>query len=111
LALRSSALALADDPSVCHIEAMKTLTIASARKSLSSLLNRVKNGEDIGIIAGDRVVQLKAVEVVAWEDSYLWQEYNVTPGEWQRFNRRLKTRRAKSDYTEFNGRFNAHAFA
>jgi|ERR1041385_1141889 antitoxin (DNA-binding transcriptional repressor) of toxin-antitoxin stability system len=82
---------------------MKTLTIASARKTLPSVLNRVKKGEDIGIIAGDIIVQLKPVEVVAWEDSYLWQEYNVTPREWKRFNTRMKSRRAKAEYHTFKG--------
>ena len=64
---------------------MKTLTIADARKKLPALLDRVKQGEAIGIIAGDQIIQLKPVEVVAWEESYLYQEYNVTPQEWGRF--------------------------
>ncbi|MBI5386599.1 MAG: type II toxin-antitoxin system Phd/YefM family antitoxin [Verrucomicrobia bacterium] len=67
---------------------MKTLSITEARAHLSAVLERAKKGEDIGIIAGNQVIQLKPVEVVAWEDSYLYQEYNVTPEEWERFRKR-----------------------
>lgn len=90
---------------------MKTLTIANARRFLPSVLNRVKKGENIGIIAGDIIVQLKPVEVVAWEDSYLWREYNVTPREWKRFNARIKSRRAKTGYETFKGEFDPQALA
>ncbi|MBI4327882.1 MAG: hypothetical protein HY674_21840 [Chloroflexi bacterium] len=90
---------------------MKTLTIAEARKSLPALLDRVKEGEDIGIIAGDQIIQLKPVEVVAWEESYLYQEYNVTPLEWEWFKRRIKSRRAKEDYATFTGEFDPKTFA
>lgn len=81
------------------------MTIADARKSLPALLDRVKEGEDIGIIAGDQIIQLKPVQVVAWEESYLYQEYNVTPQEWERFKRRMNARRAKEDYAQFTGAF------
>lgn len=90
---------------------MKTLTMSDARKSLSSVLERVKQGEDIGIISGDQVIQLRPVEVVAWEESYLYQEYQLTPQEWDRFKRRAKTRRAKNPYASFNGRFDPNTFA
>lgn len=77
---------------------MKTLSVSEARAALPSVLERVKNGEDIGIIAGNQIIQLKPVEVVAWENSYLYQEYNVTPEEWERFQKRQarKFERAKS---------------
>ena len=41
---------------------MKTLTMSDARKSLSSVLERVKQGEDIGIISGDQVIQQGPVD-------------------------------------------------
>ncbi|MBM3883275.1 MAG: hypothetical protein FJ387_26780 [Verrucomicrobia bacterium] len=90
---------------------MKTLTMSDARKRLPSVLEQVKEGENIGIIAGDQIIQLKPVQVVAWEESYLYQEYNVTPPEWERFKRRMKTRRAKERYPEFTGAFDRGTFA
>ena len=90
---------------------MKTLTIADARKSLPTLLDRVKEGEDIGIIAGDQIIQLKPVQVVAWEESYLYQEYNVTPPEWERFKRRIRTRRTNENYATFTGAFDPNTLA
>jgi antitoxin (DNA-binding transcriptional repressor) of toxin-antitoxin stability system len=90
---------------------MKTLTIADARKSLPTLLDRVKEGEDIGIIAGDQIIQLKAVQVVAWEESYLYREYNVTPPEWERFKRRIRNRRANENYATFTGAFDPNTLA
>jgi len=96
----------------CAIQkAMKTLTMSDARKSLSSVLERVKQGEDIGIISGDQVIQLRPVQVVAWEESYLYQEYQVTPQEWDRFQRRMKSRRAKNNYATFSGKFDPDTFA
>ena len=89
---------------------MKTLTMSDARKLLPSVLERVKQGEDIGIISGDQVIRLRPVEVVAWEESYLYQEYQVTPQEWDRFKRRVKRRRAKNTYATFSGRFDPNTF-
>ena len=76
---------------------MKMLSVAEACATLPAVLQRVQNGEDIGIIAGNQIIQLKPVEVVAWENSYLFQEYNVTPEEWERFQKRQarKFERAK----------------
>lgn len=85
--------------------------MSDARKTLPSVLERVKQGEDIGIISGNQVIQLRPVEVVAWENSYLYQEYQVTPQDWDRFKRRAKRRRAKNNYATFNGRFDLNTFA
>jgi hypothetical protein len=90
---------------------MKTLTLAEAQKRLPSVLEQVKQGQDVGIIAGEQIIQLKPVHVVAWEESYLYPEYNVTPPEWERFKRRIKTRRAKADYAEFTKEFEPASFA
>ena len=84
---------------------MKTLTIAEAREKLPSLLRRASKGEDIGIISGRTIIQLKPVDVVAWEDNYLFQEYGVTPKEWERFKKRMNKRRATEKYVSFNGPF------
>lgn len=86
------------------------MTISDARKSLSAVLDRVKEGEDIGIIAGDQIIQLRPVQVVAWEDSYLCQEYNVTPPEWERFKRRMGSRRARENYSKCSGKFDPKSF-
>jgi antitoxin (DNA-binding transcriptional repressor) of toxin-antitoxin stability system len=88
---------------------MKTLTVTEARSNLTAVLDRVCQGEDIGIIAGHQVIQLKPVEVVPWEDSYLYQEYGVGPDEWKRFKKRMEDRRAKEKYTSFEGEFDPKA--
>jgi antitoxin (DNA-binding transcriptional repressor) of toxin-antitoxin stability system len=66
---------------------MKTLSITEARANLSAVLERAKKGEEIGIISGNKIVQLKPIEVVPWEESYLNQEYGVKPEEWERFRK------------------------
>ena len=75
---------------------MKTLTAAQARENLPALLKRAKAGEEIGIISGDAIIQLKRVDVVPWEDTYLFQEYGVTPEEWERFTKRQARKRKES---------------
>ncbi len=73
------------------------LSVTQARANLTSVLKRARNGEDIGIISGNQVIQLKPVQVVPYAESYLYQEYGVTPAEWDRFKRRQdrKLREAK----------------
>ena len=75
---------------------MKTLTAAEAREKLPSLLKRAKAGEEIGIISGNAIIQLKRVDVVPWEDTYLFREYGVTPEEWERFTKRQARKRKES---------------
>lgn len=89
---------------------MKTLTVDEARAKLPSLIKRVKRGEEIGILAGDKVIHLKPTELVPWEDSYLYQEYGVTPEEWERFKKRTQARRIKEKYVECKGKFDAKSF-
>ena len=84
---------------------MKTLTAAEAREKLPSLLKRAKAGEEFGIISGDAIIQLKRVDVVPWEDTYLFREYGVTPEEWERFRKKCEKRRAKEKYVSFDGPF------
>jgi antitoxin (DNA-binding transcriptional repressor) of toxin-antitoxin stability system len=75
---------------------MKTLSITEARANLSAVLERAKKGEEIGIISGNKIVQLKPIEVVPWEESYLYQEYGVKPEEWERFRKRQDKKREEA---------------
>lgn len=68
---------------------MTTLTITRARANLGKLCERAKKGEQIGIIHGDRILQLKPIDVVPWEETYLSQEYLVTEEEAKRFAARM----------------------
>ena len=95
---------------LCDNCAVKTLSIRDARTRLSDVLEQVKNGEDIGIVAGDQIIQLRPVKVVAWENSYVYQEYGVSPEDWERFRKRMKHRRSKEKYDSFEGKFDPATF-
>ena len=86
---------------------MKTLTVAAAKDKLTTLLNRAKKGEEIGIISGDRIIQLKLVDVVPWDETYLWKEYGVTNEEATRFaermDRRIRASEMSGQYKMFSG--------
>ena len=86
---------------------MTTLTVTEARSNLSKILERARNGEAIGIISGNEIVQLKPTPIIPWEESYLYQEYGVTPEEWDRFEEKQKAEfaRDKDKYKIFKGRF------
>jgi hypothetical protein len=90
---------------------MKTLSITEARANLSAVLEKAKNGEDIGIICGNQIIQLRPVEVVAWEDSYLYQEYGVIPSEWEQFKKKVETRRGRDKYVACKGKFDPKQLA
>ena len=94
----------------CDNSTVKILSIRHARTHLSDVLEQVKNGEDIGIVAGDQIIQLRPVQVVAWENSYVCQEYGVRPEEWERFRKRMMRRRSKERYVSFEGKFDPAAF-
>jgi hypothetical protein len=64
---------------------MKTLTITQARKNLGQLCNEAGRGKMVGIISGHQIFQLKPVQVVAWDDTYVAKEYGVTPDEMDKF--------------------------
>jgi hypothetical protein len=84
---------------------MTTLTVTEARSNLSKILERARNGEAIGIISGNEIVQLKPTPIIPWEESYLYQEYGVTPEEWDRFEEKQKVEFAhdKDKYKIFTG--------
>ena len=67
---------------------MTTLTITKARANLSKLLEKAKQGEDIGIVSGDQIVALRPVTVSS--DDYAWREYEATPAELARFEKRME---------------------
>jgi len=84
---------------------MKTLSIDQARANLSDLLEKAKNGEDIGIMCGDQIVALRPVTVSS--DDYAWREYGVTPEEMERFEKRMeheiKGERKRGSIKRFSG--------
>lgn len=67
---------------------MTTLTITKARANLSTILEKAKRGEDIGIVSGDQIVALRPVTVSS--DDYAWREYGATPAELRRFEKRME---------------------
>jgi hypothetical protein len=84
---------------------MKTFSVAEAQANLPDVLEEVRKGVDVGIISQNQIIQLKPTSVVASDDSYLSQEYGVTPEEWAKFKVGIKTRRRKQKYTCFEGKF------
>src|SRR4030095_1076806 len=69
---------------------MTTLSPTRARANLTSLLKRAANGEDIGILHGDKIIALRPVTVHS--DDYALQEYGVTEKELDRFVMRMDKR-------------------
>ena len=65
---------------------MTTLSPTQARVNLSALLKRAANGEDIGILHGDKIIALRPVTVHA--DDYALREYDVTDADLERFVKR-----------------------
>lgn len=88
---------------------MKTLSITQARKNLGQLCQEAGRGKAVGIICGHRIFQLKPVEVVAWDDTYVAREYGVTPAEMDAFAERADADVARKEkrggYARFKGRF------
>ena len=68
---------------------MTTLTLSKARANLGKLLEKAKQGEDIGIVFGDQIIALRSVIVSS--DDYAEREYGVTPAQMARFEKRLAT--------------------
>jgi antitoxin (DNA-binding transcriptional repressor) of toxin-antitoxin stability system len=73
---------------------MTTLSPTRARANLTSLLKRAANGEDIGILHGDKVIALRPVTVHS--DDYALQEYGVTEKELSQFVKRTDKRIARA---------------
>lgn len=94
---------------------MKTLTVTEARRNLGQLCLEAGRGKAVGIISGNQVFQLKPVEVVAWDDTYVAREYDVTAREMDEFVARADAEVARKEkrggYTRFKGRFEPKSLA
>ena len=88
---------------------MKTLTITQARKNLGQLCGEAARGKVVGIISGHQIFQLKPVQVVAWDDTYVAKEYEVTAPEMDAFIARADAEVGRKEkrgaYTRFKGKF------
>ena len=46
---------------------------------------------------------IKQFRAFVWENSYLYQEYRITPKDWKRFKKQIRDRRIKEKYAVFSG--------
>ena len=86
-------------------DGMTTVTITQARANLGKLCERARKGEEVGIIAGDQVIQLQPVAVrpaqpgeitiIPLDGEYVLREYGVTAPEWRNFQKREQARYAR----------------
>jgi antitoxin (DNA-binding transcriptional repressor) of toxin-antitoxin stability system len=94
---------------------MKTLTVTQARKNLGQLCHKASRGEVVGIISGHQIFQLKPVQVVAWDDTYVAKEYGLTAEEADTFVTRADAEVARKEkrgaYTRFKGKFDPKSLA
>jgi hypothetical protein len=92
---------------------MKTLTVTQARKNLGQLCSEAGRGRAVGIISGHQIFQLKPVQVVAWDDTYVAKEYGVTAEEMDAFVARadgdVVRKEKRGSYTRFKGKFDPQA--
>jgi len=88
---------------------MKTLSPTQARSNLSSVLKRAANGEDIGILHGDKIIALRPVTVHS--DDYALREYGVTEKELDQFvkrtDRKIAEERKKGTIKRYSGNLEA----
>lgn len=88
---------------------MRTLTITQARKNLGQLCSEAGRGQIVGLISGHQIFQLKPVQVVAWDDTYVAKEYGVTAAEMDAFVARadadIPRKERRGAYTRFTGKF------
>ncbi len=86
---------------------MTTVTLTKARAQLGRLCEQARKGEQIGIISGDQIFQIKPVHVVPWEETYLYKEYGVPQEEAERFAARMDQRiaedRKEGRFKRFSG--------
>ena len=91
---------------------MTTLTLTKARANLGRLCEQAKKGEQIGIISGDQILQLKPIEVIPWEETYIYKEYGVTKERAERFteqmDKKIGEEKRKGKYLRFTGKFDPH---
>ena len=89
---------------------MTTLSPTQARVNLSALLKRAANGEDIGILHGDKIIALRPVTVHA--DDYALREYDVTDADLERFvkraDREISRERKTGRIRKYSGKLEFH---
>ena len=68
---------------------MKTMSASQARQSLGTILSRVLQGEDIGIVhsGSGKIIALRPVEV--YSEDYALTEYGLTAGEMKRAENKI----------------------
>jgi antitoxin (DNA-binding transcriptional repressor) of toxin-antitoxin stability system len=66
---------------------MKTLSVTDARQNLTRWLQLAMDGEDVGILCGNRIVALRPVQV--YSEDYALQEYGLTKKELNRAAKRM----------------------
>jgi len=68
---------------------MKTMTATQARQSLGTILSRVLQGEDIGIVhsGSGKIIALRPVEV--YSEDYALMEYGLTAREMKRVENKI----------------------
>jgi antitoxin (DNA-binding transcriptional repressor) of toxin-antitoxin stability system len=76
---------------------MTTLSPTKARSNLTQWLQRAAQGEDIGILYGDRVIALRPVEVEATD--YALRQYGATEAEMESFTKKLHAEGEKNRKT------------
>ena len=98
---------------------MTTVTLTQARANLGKLCERARNGEEVGILAGDQVIQLQPVRVrvarpgeitiVPLDREQVMRDYGLTEREWRAFLKREQARQAGDRHAgrsvTFKGRF------
>jgi hypothetical protein len=88
---------------------MKTVSLTHARANLGKLCEEAKKGVRIGIISGDQILQIKPVEVVPWDETYIATEYGITESEARSFLERtekeIAAKEKKGSYVTFKGKF------
>ena len=78
---------------------MKTMTATQARQSLGTILSRVLQGEDIGIVhsGSGKIVALRPMEV--YSEDYALVEYGLTKKELDRVVRNIN-KQARNEKTK-----------
>jgi antitoxin (DNA-binding transcriptional repressor) of toxin-antitoxin stability system len=103
---------------------MKTLSVTEARANLGKLCESAKNGEEIGIVAGDTIFQLLPIEIrpvhegeiviTPMTPQLVRKEYGVTADEWNRFKEReeetYKITKRKGEMITHKGKFDSSKF-
>jgi hypothetical protein len=92
---------------------MKTVSLTHARANLGKLCEQAKKGVRIGIISGDQILQIKPVEVVPWDETYLALEYGISEQEArslvEKMDREIAAKEKKGRYVTFKGKFDPSA--